>query len=54
MRIAIVGSTGLVGTEMLKVVDERIPNVSEIIPVLPKSQLVKLSLSVEKMFPLSD
>jgi len=42
MRIAIVGSTGLVGTEMLKVVDERIPNVSEIIPVASEKSIGKV------------
>jgi len=41
MRIAIVGSTGLVGTEMLKV-DERIPNVSEIIPVASEKSIGKV------------
>ena len=42
MRLAIVGSTGLVGTEMLKVVDERIPNVSEIIPVASEKSIGKV------------
>jgi len=54
MRIAIVGSTGLVGTEMLKVVDERIPNVSEIIPVASEKSIGKVITFREKMFPLSD
>jgi len=41
MRIAIVGCTGLVGTEMLKVVDERVTNVSEIIPIASEKSIGK-------------
>ncbi len=33
MRVAIVGATGMVGREMLKVLEERTPGISELIPV---------------------
>ncbi|HPF92901.1 MAG TPA: aspartate-semialdehyde dehydrogenase, partial [Tenuifilaceae bacterium] len=33
MRIAVVGCTGLVGTQMLKVIDELNLNIDELIPV---------------------
>jgi aspartate-semialdehyde dehydrogenase len=41
MRIAIVGCTGLVGTEMLNIVDERNLNVSKIIPVASEKSIGK-------------
>jgi aspartate-semialdehyde dehydrogenase len=41
MRIAIVGCTGLVGTEMLKVIDELKLNISEIIPVASEKSIGK-------------
>jgi aspartate-semialdehyde dehydrogenase len=41
MRIAIVGCTGLVGTEMLNIIDERNINVSEIIPVASENSIGK-------------
>lgn len=41
MRIAVVGATGLVGREMLTVLEERNINVSELIPVASESSIGK-------------
>lgn len=41
MRIAVVGATGLVGREMLTVLEERKVNVSELIPVASESSVGK-------------
>ena len=41
MKIAVVGATGLVGTEMLKVLDERNFPVSELIPVASERSVGK-------------
>lgn len=42
MKIAIIGVTGLVGSTMLKVLEERNFNVSELIPVASNKSVGKL------------
>ena len=41
MRIAVVGATGLVGREMLRVLDERLVPISELIPVASEASVGK-------------
>ena len=50
MRIAIVGCTGLVGTEMLKVLDELNVKVTEIIPIASQRSVGKLITFREKNY----
>lgn len=54
MRIAVVGSTGLVGTEMLKVLSESSLQISEIIPVASEKSVGKEILFKGKLCKVVD
>ena len=43
MKVAVVGATGLVGTKMLQVLEERNFPVTEIIPVASEKSIGKLN-----------
>ena len=50
MRIAVVGATGLVGREMLTVLEERNVNVTELYPVASESSVGKTIRFRDKEF----
>lgn len=52
MKIAVVGATGLVGTVMLKVLEERNFPVTELIPVASEKSVGKLITFKGKQFPI--
>ncbi len=52
MKVAVVGATGLVGTVMLKVLEERNFPVSELIPVASEKSVGKLITFKGKQFPI--
>lgn len=54
MKIAIIGVTGLVGSTMLKVLEERNFNVSELIPVASNKSVGKLIKFKEKEFVIKN
>lgn len=52
MKVAVVGATGLVGTEMLKVLEERNFPLTELIPVASDKSVGKLITFKGKTFPI--
>lgn len=52
MKVAVVGATGLVGTVMLKVLEERNFPISELIPVASEKSVGKLITFKGKQFPI--
>lgn len=52
MRVAVVGATGLVGTQMLKVLEERDFPVSELIPVASERSIGKTILFKGQPYPI--
>ncbi len=52
MKVAVVGATGLVGTKMLQVLEERNFPVSEIIPVASERSIGKLIIFKGKKYPV--
>jgi aspartate-semialdehyde dehydrogenase len=52
MKIAVVGATGMVGTEMLKVLDEYQVEVSELIPVASERSVGKMVEYRGKQYPI--
>ncbi len=52
MKVAVVGATGLVGTKMLKVLEERNFPISELIPVASEKSIGKLVTFKGKSYPI--
>lgn len=52
MKLAVVGATGLVGSEMLKVLGERNLRIDQLIPVASEKSLGKKVQFMEKTFPV--
>jgi aspartate-semialdehyde dehydrogenase len=52
MRIAVVGATGMVGTEMLKVLEEYQVEISELIPVASERSIGKMVKYMGKEYPI--